>query len=65
MRGGDGAASREGLSVGGRGEGTHKKHVLHACDLGRVEGQRLVEGTRALPSRKVGIRGEGEVRAGR
>ena len=49
----------------GRGEGTHSKHAPHVCDLGRVEGQRLVEGTRALPSRKVGLRGEGEVRAGR
>ena len=49
----------------GRGEGTHIKHALHACDLGRVEAQRLVEGIRELPSRKVGIRGEGEVRAGR
>ena len=56
---------REGLSAGGRGEGTHPKHVFHDCDLGRVEGQRLVEGRCVLPGRKVGIRGEGEVRAGR
>ena len=40
---------REGLSAGGRGEGTHIKHVVHGCDFGRVEAQRLVEGLRALP----------------
>ena len=27
----------------------HPKHVLHDCDLGRVEAQRLVERRRALP----------------
>ena len=51
---------REGLSAGDRGEGTHPgthmKHVLHGCDAGRVEAQRLVEVLRALPTRKVGIR---------
>ena len=30
--------------------GDHVEHVAHACDLGRVEAQRLVEGRRALPS---------------
>ena len=34
---------REGLSAGDRGEGTHIKHAAHACDLGRVEAERLVE----------------------
>eukprot|EP00964_Phaeocystis_antarctica_P094299 scaffold61041_cov54-Phaeocystis_antarctica.AAC.3 len=40
-------------SVGGRGEGTHLKHVFHAFDAGKVEVQRLVEPPRFLPSRKV------------
>ena len=35
-----------------QGEGTHRKHVFHGCDAGRVEVQRLVEGIRALPSRE-------------
>ena len=48
------AACREGLGCEGRGEGTHQKHGEHACDAGRVEVQRLVEGIRALPSRKGG-----------
>eukprot|EP00964_Phaeocystis_antarctica_P076118 scaffold47039_cov54-Phaeocystis_antarctica.AAC.3 len=34
----------------------HPEHVLHGCDLGRVEAQRLVEHRRALPSRKEGAR---------
>ena len=36
-------------SAGGRGEGTHIEHALHACDTGCVEAQRLVEGIRLLP----------------
>ena len=32
--------------------GAHEKHVLHACDAGRVEAQRLVERRRFLPSGK-------------
>ena len=47
-------------SPGGRGEGTHLKHVFHVLDAGEVEVQRLVELLRVLPSRK-----EGEVWAGR
>ena len=38
-----------------RGEGTHAKHQLQACDAGRVETQWLVELPRVLPSRKDGI----------
>ena len=37
-----------------RGEGTHAKHLRHACDAGRVKAQRLVELVRVLPSRKDG-----------
>ena len=36
--------------------GAHVEHVVHECDAGRVEAQRLVERHRALPSRKGGIR---------
>ena len=32
--------------------GAHLKHVLHVCDAGGVEAQRLVERRRALPSRE-------------
>ena len=54
------AASRvrfrlEGLWRRARG-GAHVEHVLHGCDAGRVEAQRLVERRRLLPSRKEGIR---------
>ena len=53
------AASRvrfrlEGLWRRARG-GAHVEHVLHGCDAGRVEAQRLVECRRVLPSRKEGI----------
>ena len=41
--------------LGGTGtRGAHPEHVAHGCDAGRVEAQRLVEGRRALPSRKGG-----------
>ena len=54
---------------GGRGATqaahAHHKHFRHVCDLGRVEARRLVEGMRALPSRKGGHTKLGEVRAGR
>ena len=33
----------------------HVKHVLHVCDAGRVETQRLVERRRRLPSPKGGM----------
>ena len=51
----------EGPTQGWRGQGTrgaHKEHVLHVCDLGRVEAERLVKRVplRALPSRKTGMR---------
>eukprot|EP00964_Phaeocystis_antarctica_P151290 scaffold118860_cov63-Phaeocystis_antarctica.AAC.3 len=39
--------------------GAHLEHAEHVRDAGRVEGQRLVEPIRALPSRKVGISGAG------
>ena len=35
--------------------GAHPEHAAHGCDTGRVEAQRLVEGYRALPSRKGGL----------
>ena len=34
----------------------HLKHIVHGCDLGRVEVQRLVERLRALSCRDEGIR---------
>ena len=36
--------------------GAHGEHVAHVRDAGRVEGQRLVERRRVLPSRKEGVR---------
>ena len=62
------AASRvrfrlEGLWRRARG-GAHVEHVLHGCDAGRVEAQRLVERRGLLPSRKEGTM-RGEVRDGR
>jgi hypothetical protein len=53
--------------LGAKGtRGAHVEHVKHGRDAGGVEAQRLVEGRRALPSRRGGhaMRG-GEVRAGR
>jgi len=32
----------------------HEEHAAHVCDAGGVEAQRLVEGRRALPSRREG-----------
>ena len=67
MRGEEQAGRREGvgrwrrkrharggrLKAGGQGtRGAHGEHVLHGCDAGRVEAQRLVEGPRVLPSQK-------------
>ena len=49
---------------GTRARGAHPEHTQHGRDLGRVEAERLVEGIRALPSRKAGLRW-GEVRVGR
>ena len=44
------------VEASGRGaREAHRKHVLHSCDAGRVEAQRLVERRRALPSRKGSI----------
>ena len=71
---GDGSARgvhEDGLiqDCGGQGtRGAHGKHVMHLCDLGRVEAERLVERRRFLPSRKAGMRrgkrcGPGGVRA--
>ena len=43
--------------TGGQGtRGAHLEHVLHVCDAGRVEAQRLFERRRELPSRTEGIR---------
>ena len=42
--------------MGGMGtRGAHRKHVVHSCDFGRVETQRLVERRRPLPSPKGGM----------
>ena len=39
----------------------HPEHGVHGCDAGGVKAQRLVEGRRALPSRREGMRcGGGE-----
>jgi hypothetical protein len=48
----------------------HLEHVLHVCDAGRVETQRLVECWRVLPSPKEGIDeggidGEGGIQDGK
>ena len=49
-----GASSVQGRSRletrSGGMRGAHLEHVLHICDTGRVEAQRLVERTRILPS---------------
>ena len=36
--------------------GAHGEHVVHGCDAGRVEAERLVERRRVLRSRKEGVR---------
>ena len=53
-RGGGGSRMQGRSRLKVRGEGTHRKHAVHACDAGRVEAQRLVELPRVLPSRKDG-----------
>jgi len=54
----------QGLGAEGM-RGAHGEHEAHVRDAGGVEAQRLVEGRRALPSRREGMRcGGGEVRAG-
>ena len=75
---GEGGASRRGrrsractvearLQIGGRARGgAHEEHIVHACDLGRIEAERLVERIRILPRverRAYTVRGG--VRAGR
>jgi len=56
----------QGLGAKGT-RGAHAEHVEHISDAGGVKAQRLVEGRRALPSRREGMRYArgGEVRAGR
>ena len=52
-----GMHGRARLKAGGQGtRGAHLEHVLHVCDAGRVEAQRLFERRRELPSRTEGIR---------
>ena len=51
---GDGGArsvqERARLQIGGRARGgAHMEHLLHGCDAGGVEAQRLVERRRVLP----------------
>ena len=53
------AVCRRGPEWGSVGRGTrgaHRKHVVHGCDAGRVEAQRLVERRQPLPSGKERIR---------
>ena len=50
-------ARREGPAVKGLWQGmggAHTEHAFHGLDAGRVEGQRLIERRRRLPSRKKG-----------
>jgi hypothetical protein len=55
----------QGLGAKGT-RGAHPEQAGHGRDAGGVKAQRLVEGRRALPSRREGMRcGGGEVRAGR
>jgi hypothetical protein len=55
----------QGLGAKGT-RGAHLEHVAHGRDAGGIKAQWLVEGRRALPSRREGMRcGGGEVRAGR
>ena len=59
-RGASSVRGRARLQIGGRPRGgAHVEHLVHACDAGGIEAQRLVEGVRPLPSRKKGIRGCG------
>ena len=60
-RRGGGARGVQGwhrLKAGGQGmRRAHSEHVAHVRDAGRVEGQRLVERIRLLPSREERVRG--------
>jgi len=65
------AGLKDQLVSGGRTRAEpHLEHVLHVCDAGRVETQRLVECWRVLPSPKEGIDeggidGEGGIQDGK
>ena len=49
-RGASGAQGRGRLQIGSRARGgAHPERLLHGCDVGGVEAQRLVERRRALP----------------
>ena len=50
-----GKGPTQGLGAKGT-RGAHREHVAHGRDAGGVEAQRLVEGHRALPSRREGMR---------
>jgi hypothetical protein len=50
-----GKGPAEGLWAKGT-RGAHVEHVAHVRDAGGVKAQRLVEGVRALPSRREGMR---------
>ena len=55
-RGASGVQGRARVQIGSRiREGAHVENVAHVRDAGGVEAQRLVEGVRALPSRKQGV----------
>ena len=56
-RGASGVQGRARVQIGSRARGgAHVEHVAHVRDAGRVEGQRLVERIRALPSQREGRR---------
>jgi len=61
VRGGSDGMHGAPLKAGGQGtRGAHVEHVGHGRDAGGVEAQRLVEGRRALSSRREGMRCGGE-----
>ena len=54
------------MKAAGRGTCVaHIEHVVHVCDAGRVEAQRLVERRRSLPSGKGSIGKRGNMQTGR
>jgi hypothetical protein len=54
-----GRGPTQGLGAKGT-RGAHVEHAAHGRDAGGVPAQRLVEGRRALPSRREGMRCGGE-----
>jgi hypothetical protein len=67
-RSGGGASSAQGGPDCGGGwqgnRGAHVKHLLHGCDAGGVEAQRLVERRHGLPSKRGSIKRKAAWRKG-